>query len=92
MFAQQIPEENYGEGDEFNIDTNSWFSGQVYYGFKNMATQGSSAIRGVAEMGKIIETEKINATRFYVITDGGGDRRADSLSVQKSLVGFVFVP
>ena len=52
-----------------------------------MATQGSSAIRGVAEMGKIIETEKINATRFYAISDGGGDGRADFLSVQKSLVG-----
>ena len=85
VFIQQIPEENYNEGDEFNIDTNSWFFGQVYYGFKNMVTQGSSAIRGVVEMGKIIETEKINATRFYAITDGGGDRRVDFLSIQKSL-------
>ena len=30
VFVQQIPEENDSEGDKFNIDTNSWFSGQVY--------------------------------------------------------------
>ena len=53
LFIQQIPEENDSGGDEFNIDTNSCFSGQAYYAFKNMVTQGSSAIRGVAEMGKI---------------------------------------
>ena len=44
-----------------------------------MVTKGSSAIHGNAEMGKIIETEKINATRFYAITDGGGDWRVDFL-------------
>ena len=38
-------------------------------------------------MGKIIETEKINATSFYAITDGGGDPWVGFLSVQKFLVG-----
>ena len=38
-------------------------------------------------MGQIVETEKINATSFYVITDGNGDQQVDFLSVQKSLVG-----
>ena len=52
-----------------------------------MVTKGSSAIHGNAEMGKIIETEKINATRFYAITDRGGDWWVDFLSVQKPLVG-----
>ena len=63
-FVQQIPEENDSEEDEFNIDTNSWFSGQVYHGFKNMVLQGTSAICWVVGMGKIIKTEKINATCF----------------------------
>ena len=36
---------------------------------------------------KWVKTEKINATHFYAITDGGGDQRVDFLSVQKSLVG-----
>ena len=44
VFIQQIPEENDGERNEFNIDTNSWFSDQVYYGFKNMVLQSSPAI------------------------------------------------
>ena len=87
VFVQQIPEENDSEGDEFNIDTNLWFSGQVYYGFKNMIMQGSSASHRVAEMGKIIETEKINTIRLYAITDGSGDRQVNFLSVQTSPVG-----
>ena len=74
VFVQQIPEENDNEGDEFNIYTNSWFSGQVYYVFKNMVTQGSSTICGIVEIGKIIKTEKINAIKVYAITDGGGDQ------------------
>ena len=36
---------------------------------------------------KWVKPEKINATHFYAITDGGGDRQADFLSVQKSLLG-----
>ena len=64
VFVQQIPEENDSDRDEFNIDTNSWFFGQVYYCFKNMVMQGSSAICGVTKMGKIIETEKNKCNTF----------------------------
>ena len=87
VFVQQIPEENDSEGNEFNIDTDSWFSDQVYYGFKNMVTQSRSAICGVTGMGEIIETERINVTHSYAITDGGGDWRVEVSLVQKSIVG-----
>ena len=31
-----------------------WYTGQVYYGIKNMVTEGSTAMRWAAEFGKII--------------------------------------
>ena len=31
-----------------------WYTGQVYYGLKNMVTEGSTAMRCAAEFGKII--------------------------------------
>ena len=52
-----------------------------------MVTQASTALRGVAEMGKILDLEGSQASRFFDITDGGGDRRTDYLSAQKSLIG-----
>ena len=53
-----------------------------------MVSQGSTAIRGVVERGKAISAnfETPCHPRFYAVTDGGGDRRVDYLSVQKSLV------
>ena len=51
-----------------------------------MVTQTSTALRGVAEMGKILDLEGSQASRFFAITDDGGDQRTDYLSVQKSLI------
>ena len=31
-----------------------WYTGQIYYGLKNMVTEGSTAMRCAAEFGKII--------------------------------------
>ena len=41
---------------------------------KNMVTQASTALREVDEMGKILDLEGSQASRFFAITDGGGDR------------------
>ena len=88
MFVQKIPK-NKEQGDEgFQ---SSWFSGKVFYSFKNMVTQGSSALRGVVEMAKILKSQRISASRFYAISDGGGDRRVDYLSVKKALIGMFLV-
>ena len=39
-----------------------------------MVTQASTALR-VAEMGKILDFEGSQASHFFAITDGGGDRQ-----------------
>ena len=54
---------------------------------KNMVTQASTALREVDEMGKILDLEGSQASRFFTITDGGGDQQTDYLFVQKSLIG-----
>ena len=90
IFAQDIPElQDEKRADEYLYDEskNSWFRGQVYYGVKNMVTQAITALRGVAEMGKILDLEGSQASRFFAITDGGEDQQMDYLSLQKSLIG-----
>ena len=52
-----------------------------------MVTQASTALTGVAEMGKILDLEGSQASHFFAITDGGGDRQTNYLSVQKLLIG-----
>ena len=54
---------------------------------KNMVTQANNALRGVAEMGKILEFEGSQASQFFAITDGRENRRTDYVSAQKSLIG-----
>ena len=34
----------------------------------------STALRGVAEMGKTLDLEGSQASRFFAVIDGGGDR------------------
>ena len=90
IFVQDIPEPRDDKSaDEYLHDDskNSWFRGQVYYGVKNMVTQAITALRGVAEMGKILDLEGSQASRFFAITDGGEDQQMDYLSLQKSLIG-----
>ena len=90
IFVQDIPElQDDKPADEYLYDDskNSWFRGQVYYEVKNMVTQASTALRGVAEMGEILDLKGSQASRFFAITDGGRDRRTDNLFVQKSIIG-----
>ena len=67
---------------------NSWYRGTASYSFKNMITEGSTALRGVVEMGNVVTGDP---TRFFAITDGGGDRRVNFLSVEKSLISLFFI-
>ena len=85
---KKIPE-NKEKGDKgFQ---SSWFSGKVFYSFKNKITQGSSALRGVVEMAKFLKSQPISASRFYAISDGGGDQRVNYLSIKKALIGMFLV-
>ena len=51
-----------------------------------MVLEGSSSLSGVVELGLLLETKYIATDvpkRFYLITDGSGDRKTVHLSVQK---------
>lgn len=96
--TQGINEDNSGAGDTNLIEcgkdhTGDWYTGKVYYSFKNMVLQGSTALRGVVELGRVLETSYASMNsqipeRIYLITDGGGDRNIVHLSVRKALIGF----
>ena len=63
----------------------NWYTGQVYYGIKNMVTEGSTAMRCAAEFAKIISQHfDVFLPRIYVYTDGGPERNLDNLLEQKS--------
>ena len=51
VFVQKSPENKQQDDEGFQ---SSWFSGKVFYSFKSMVTQGSSALRGVVEIAKML--------------------------------------
>ena len=58
-----------------------------------MVLEGSTSLRCVRELGNVLENVYVdNETsipkRFYLITDGGGDRNIVHLTVKKALVAF----
>ena len=80
IFVQDIPKpQDDNPNDEYLHDDskNSWFHVQVYYKGKNIVTQVSTAFRGVAEIGKILDLERRQASNFLTITDGGRDWRTN---------------
>ena len=73
--------------------TGEWKAGKVFYAFKSMVLEGSTALRGVVEMENVLEMNYTTKgtpipERFYLITDGGGDRNILHLSAKKTLVSF----
>ena len=60
---------------------------QVFYGFKSMASEDSTAMRCAAELGELmIEQFETIPPYLYAYSDGGPDRKTDNLSVQKSYI------
>ena len=100
VLVHNIPEANdsHDSGSEDTAEKKTsregdWYAGRVYYAFKSMVFEGSTSARGVVELGKVLDkeyegVERLIPNRFYLITDGGGDRNVTHLSVQKSLIGF----
>ena len=92
----EIPgQENEISTLESNEDDNSimaeasknWYPVQVYYGIKNMVTEGSTTMRCVVEFGEIISQHfDVLSPRIYAYTDGGPERKVDNLLVQKSYI------
>ena len=64
-----------------------WYFGQVFYGFKSMVSERSSAMRCAAEIAYVM-TENFDKTPPYlhVYSGGGPERKTDNLSVQKSYI------
>ena len=59
-----------------------WFTGQVFYGFKSMVSEGSTSMRCAAELGELmIEQFETIPPYLYVYSDGGPERKTDNLSV-----------
>ena len=81
-----------GDGDSLNSirmsSKGQWYKGDAFYSIKSMVFEGSTALRGVVEIGTLLETvyPKDMPNRFYLITDGGGDRNITHVTVQKYLV------
>ena len=91
IFVQDIPEpQDDKPADEYLHDDskNSWFRGHVYYGVKNMVTQASTALRGVAEMGKILNSEEAKHFIFCYNRWWRGSTNGLSLLKNHSLVYF----
>ena len=71
-----IPEQNEDdENTEYNKKSvGKWYTGKVFYSIKDMPTQGSSAMRGVAELSAALtshyELEECPSS-MYLYTDGG---------------------
>ena len=61
-----------------------WYSWQIFYGFKLMVSEGSSAMQCAAEIVDVM-TEHFDKTPpcLYVYSDSGPERKTDNLSVQK---------
>ena len=60
----------------------NWYTGQVYYGIKNMVTEGSITMRCAAKFGKII-SQYLDAfpPTIYNHSDRGPERKVDNLLV-----------
>ena len=85
-----IPEQDEDENTEYNKQSvGKWYTCKVFYSIKDMPTQGSSAMRGVAELSAALtshyELEEC-PSRMYLYTDGGSDRKNSNFKVQKSLI------
>ena len=80
-YSYSIPENEEEEQEDTECNKQSvgkWYTGKVFYSVKDMPTQGSSAIRGVAEVNTALMSHYDSEnfpSRLYLYTDGGGDRK-----------------
>ena len=59
---------------EYNKEAaRKWYTGQVFYSVKDMPLQGSTAIRGIAELDKALDYlySNINSVPIYLYLYGG---------------------
>lgn len=90
---------NEREEEELDISESTpslfgqWYTGQVFYGFKNIVLQGSTAMRCAAEMGKIAKAYYGYSIppRWYAYTGSGPERKVDNLSVQKAYISMFLI-
>ena len=85
-----IPTSTVTKNDDFDTNKNSvgsWYTGNVFYSVKDMATKGSSAQRGVTELSIALQSHfQEIPPRVYLYADGSGDRKITNFKVQKGLI------
>ena len=70
----------------------NWYTEQVYHGIENMVTEGSTAMKCAAKFGKIISQHfDVFPAKVYAYTDGGPERKADNIPVQKSYISICLI-
>ena len=97
ILFHSIPEnadlEALNSEEEYNKEAvGKWYTGQVFYSVKDIHLQGSTAIRGIAELDKALNYlhSNINSVPIYLYlyTDGGGNRKNSNFKVQRSFLLF----
>ena len=77
IFQVNIPEEI----------SETWYTGQVYIGFKDAVFEPSSPIRHAAELYSVLSSTSTSTLPvLFLYTDGGPDHRLTYISVQISLI------
>ena len=75
----ELPEPDDSEGSP---KVGEWYTGQLYYGLKNMVTEDSSAMRCAAELSEVTTQHfEKHLAHLYAYTDGGHECKVDNLSV-----------
>ena len=84
---------NVEENEDGDVECNkhsvgAWYSGNVFYSVKDMATEGSSAMRGATEtsVALIAQYQDSIPPRLSLFADGAGDRKNTNFKVQKGLI------
>ena len=67
----------------------TWYTGQVYIGFKDAVLEPSSSIRHATELYSVLSSTSTSTLPvLFLYTDGGPDHRLTYISVQISLICF----
>ena len=69
-----------------DMDSGSWYEGQIYVGLKDSVFEPSSSLQHAAEMYRTVLTEVADKPVLFLYTDGGPDHRTTYISTQLSMI------
>ena len=89
ILIHSIPENCDTTVETNNPRVGDWYTDQVYYSVKDMPMEGSTAIRGVAELDEALFLRgTISIVAIYA--DGGGGRKNRNFKAKRSILGLFF--